>query len=102
MKQSKICITRSYSKYYSVKLNVKKANVLVKQLVKYLEEIYKQLQQKDSTMVIYAYDDQNPSDTILKPYNIQSDIRILKISSIISASMVVIHGSKYGLDMMTL
>ena len=58
MKQSKICITRSYSTYYSVKL-------------------HKQIQQIDPTIILYAYDNSILSEAITKPTNMPNDISIL-------------------------
>ena len=53
-------------------------DIPVKQLVKHLKDFYKQLQQIDPIMIIYAYDDWDPSEAIFKPSNMLSDISIYK------------------------
>ena len=77
-KQTKISIARTYAKYYSIKMKVEKANVPVQQLIKHLKLFYKQLQRIDPTMVIYAYDNEIPTEAILKPNDMPNDISILK------------------------
>ena len=77
-KQNKISIARTYSKYYSIKLKIDKANVPVRQLHKHLKAFYKQLQRIDPTIIIYAYDSEIPSEAILKPNDIPTDISIMK------------------------
>ena len=77
--QKKISISRTYSEYYSVKLKITKGNVPVRQLVKHLKALYKQLQAIDPTLVIYAYESDLPTEAILKPKDMPSDITIMKI-----------------------
>ena len=67
-----------YSTYYSIKSNVKKANIPVKQLVKQLKELHKQLQQIDPTIIIYEYNNNIPNEAITTPNNMPNDISILK------------------------
>ena len=77
-KQTKISIARTYSKYYSIKMKVDKANVPVQQLIKHLKSFYKQLQRIDPTMIVYAYDNEIPTEAILKPNDMPNDISVLK------------------------
>ena len=77
-KQTKISIARTYAKYYSIKLKVEKANVPVQQLIKHLKLFYKQLQRIDPSMVIYAYNNEIPTEAILKPNDMPNDISVLK------------------------
>ena len=64
--------------YHLVKLNVKKANVPVKQLVKQPKELYKQLHQIDPTTIIYVHDNNNLPEAIITPTNVPNDINVLQ------------------------
>ena len=76
--QTKLSVIRAHNKYYSVKLKVDKGNVPVKQLVKHLKALYKQLQAIDPSLVIYEYNSERPSKVILKPKDIPTDISVMK------------------------
>jgi len=76
--QTKINVSRSYNEYYSVKLKVDKENVPVKQLVKHLKALYKQLQAIDPSLIIYEYNSERPSEAILKPKDTPTDISAMK------------------------
>ena len=78
LKQTKLSVSRTYSRYYSIKLKIDKANIPVQQLVKHLKQFYKQLQLIDPSIIIYAYENAVPSEAILKPNDIPSDISIIK------------------------
>ena len=78
LKQMKLSVSRTYSRYYSIKLKIDKAHVPVQQLIKHLKMFYKQLQLIDPSIIIYAYENIIPSEAILKPNDIPTDISILK------------------------
>ena len=78
MKQSKITITRTYNTYFAIKMKVEKGKVPTQQLVKALETWFSQLLLIDPSSVIYGYENEIPTDAILKVKNIPSDISAMK------------------------
>ena len=77
-KQTKIRIARTYDTYFSIKLKVEKGKVPTQQLVKALKKWFSQLLIIDPTCIIYGYENEIPTDAIMKSKNIPTDISIIK------------------------
>ena len=78
-KQTKVNLTRNYSTYFSVKLKVEKGNVPTKQLTKAIKSFLVQLQLIDSSIVIYNYEAETPTEAIIKSKNIPNEFSKMKM-----------------------
>ena len=78
-KQTKVNLTRNYSTYFSVKLKVEKGNVPTKQLTKAIKSFLTQLQLIDSSIIIYNYEAETPTEVIIKSKNIPNEFNKMKM-----------------------